>query len=373
MAMIHRNVEVESRLIDDLLDLTRANTGRLTLDIALVDAHDIIQLAAEVCRADLKNSRLEILLELRAVNHHVNADAARLQQVFWNLIQNAVKFTPPGGRITIRTHNRPGSDPGDDQVTFSAEVADTGIGIDLERLPRIFTAFEQRDPVQRRRYGGLGLGLAISRSVVEAHGGRLTGNSAGTDKGAVFTLTLAAHCGPVPESVATDAPSSSLLDSRTQLEGLRILLIEDNPDTLRYVALLLRKRGHVVTTAQDFHTARNFATLAVFDLIISDIELPDGSGLEIIRELNQFRPTPAIALTGFGSVDDVLLCRDAGFAEHLTKPIDVRELDAAIARAAARPGADVPSVMPPSDALKTRARMFRTRAGEDLTVSGCSL
>ena len=210
-------------------------------------------------------------------------------------------------------------------MLFGAEVVDTGIGIDPERLPKIFTAFEQRDPVQRRRYGGLGLGLAISRSVVEAHGGRLTGYSAGPDKGAVFKIELAAQSGPPLESVAADAPPSSLQNSQTRPEGLRILLIEDNPDTLRYVALLLRKRLYLVTTAQDFRTARNLAASAVFDLIISDIELPDGSGLEIIRELNQVRPTPAIALSGFGTVDDVLLSRDAGCAEHLTKPIDIRE------------------------------------------------
>ena len=338
LAMIHRNVEVESRLIDDLLDLTRASTGRLTLDIALVDVHGIIQLATEVCRAALIESQLELLLDLRAEEHHVNADSARLQQVFWNLIQNAVKFTPRGGRITVRTHNEPGLNSKDEGVLFGAEVVDTGIGIDPERLPKIFTAFEQRDPVQRRRYGGLGLGLAISRSVVEAHGGRLTGFSAGPDKGAVFKIELAAQSGPPVESVAADAPPSSLQNSQTRPEGLRILLIEDNPDTLRYVALLLRKRLYLVTTAQDFRTARNLAASAVFDLIISDIELPDGSGLEIIRELNQVRPTPAIALSGFGTVDDVLLSRDAGCVEHLTKPIDIRELDAAIARAAPRPG-----------------------------------
>jgi PAS domain S-box-containing protein len=344
LAMIHRNVEVESRLIDDLLDLTRASTGRLTLDIALVDVHGIIQLATEVCRAALVESQLELILDLTAEKHHVNADSARLQQVFWNLIQNAVKFTPRGGRITVRTRNEPGLSSEDEDVLFGAEVIDTGIGIDPERLPKIFTAFEQRDPVQRRRYGGLGLGLAISRSVVEAHGGRLTGYSTGPDKGAVFTMELAAQSGPPLESVAPDAPPSSIQNSQTRPEGLRILLIEDNPDTLRYVALLLRKRRYLVTTAQDFRTARNLAASAVFDLIISDIELPDGSGLEIIRELNQVRPTPAIALSGFGTVDDVLQSREAGCAEHLTKPIDVRELDAAIARAAPRPGVDLPSL-----------------------------
>ncbi len=346
LTMIHRNVEVESRLIDDLLDLTRASTGRLTLDVVLVDAHRNIQLAAEVCRAALTESEIELLLELGATKHYVNADSARLQQVFWNLIQNAVKFTPRGGRITVRTRNEPELGGDDDDIRLIVEVTDTGIGIDLDRLPKIFTAFEQRDPVQRRRYGGLGLGLAISRSVVEAHGGRLTGFSAGKDTGAAFTIELAAQPGPTPASIASDAPLPPLQDSPTQPERLRILLIEDNPDTLRYVTLLLRKQCHEVSTAQDFRTASDLAKSAVFDLIISDIELPDGSGLEIIRQLHQVRPTPAIALSGFGSVDDVLRCRSAGFAEHLTKPIDIRELIAAIARAAPRPGAELSSVMP---------------------------
>jgi PAS domain S-box-containing protein len=337
LAMIQRNVEVESRLIDDLLDLTRANTGRLTLDLALVDAHRIIQHAAEVCSAAVRESQLELRLDLRASKHHVNADSARLQQVFWNLIQNAVKFTPCGGRITIRTYNALRLDAGDLNELFAAQVTDTGIGIDRDRLPKIFTAFEQRDPVPRRRYGGLGLGLAISRSVVEAHGGRLTAFSAGHDKGAAFTIELAAQLGPTPGSVAADVPPSHRLDSKRRPEGLRILLIEDNPDTLRYVAVVLRKWRHKVSTAQDFRTAKALATSAVFDLIVSDIELPDGSGLEIVREVNRVRPTPAIALSGFGSADDVLQSRKAGFADHLTKPIDIRRLGESIARAAPYP------------------------------------
>jgi PAS domain S-box-containing protein len=338
LAMIRRNVEVESRLIDDLLDLTRANTGRLTLDLASVDAHRIIQHAAEVCHAEIEAARLELRLELAAPRHRLHADPARLQQVFWNLIQNAVKFTPSGGRITVRTRNAPGSNAEAPDTLWVAEVADTGIGIDPARLPRIFQAFEQRDPVHRRRYGGLGLGLAISRSLVEAHGGRLTGFSAGQGRGSSFTIELAALPCARPGPPEADAPPPPQYELQDRAEALQILLIEDNADTLRYVSLLLRRRGHAVSTAPDFRRARELATSAVFDLIISDIELPDGSGLEIIREVNRIRPTPAIALSGFGSADDVVLSRDAGFAEHLTKPVSISDLEAAIARVVPRGG-----------------------------------
>src|SRR5262249_8590579 len=152
-------------------------------------------------------------------------------------------------------------------------------GIEPERLPRIFNAFEPRDPVLRRRYGGLGLGLAISRSLVEAHGGRLVASSAGKDRGAAFTIELAALAGPVPRPVAAEPPRR---DPQPRPEGLKLLLIEDNADTLRFVARLMRERGHAVTTATDFRTGRELATSAAFDVIISDIELADGSGLEII-------------------------------------------------------------------------------------------
>src|SRR5262249_40399451 len=148
-------------LIDDLLDLTRANTGRLTLDVSSVDAHRIVQHAAEVCRSELEGSQLELRLELAAPRHQLSADPARLQQVFWNLIQNAVRFTPRGGRIMVRTWNAPGSDASGHDALWIAEVVDTGIGIEPDCLPKIFNAFHQRDPVHRRRYGGLGLGLAI--------------------------------------------------------------------------------------------------------------------------------------------------------------------------------------------------------------------
>jgi PAS domain S-box-containing protein len=347
LAVVHRNIEVESRLIDDLLDLSRAGTGRLTLDVSSVDAHRIIQHAADVCRAALDDSELELHLELTAPRHDVSADPARLQQVFWNLIQNAVKFTPRGGLITVRTLNAPAPTTEGQDTVWIAEVADNGIGIEPDRLPRIFNAFEPRDPVLRRRYGGLGLGLAISQSVVEAHGGRLTASSAGKNQGTSFTIELAALPGPIPSLVTAD--TLRLLprhDPQPRPEGLNLLLIEDNTDTLQFLARLMRERGYAVSTATDFRTARELATSAVFDLIISDIELPDGCGLEIIREVTQIRPTPAIALSGFGSAEDVILSRDAGFAAHLTKPIRIGDLDAAIAQVMARTAGDSPPRTP---------------------------
>ena len=206
--MIQRNAQLETRLIDDLLDLTRATTGRLTLDMAWVDAHHVLEHAVEVCRAEIAESEIELDLDLRAGIHHLLGDAARLQQVFWNLIKNAAKFTPRGGKITIRTWN-PLEDYARRNVTrFLAEVSDTGIGITADRLPKIFHAFGERDPQQHRRYGGLGLGLAISRSVLEAHGGRTVRLQRAANRGAAFTVELmaqACHCpGASPsESTAT--------------------------------------------------------------------------------------------------------------------------------------------------------------------------
>ena len=329
LAMIHRNAMLEARLIDDLLDLTRASTGRLSLSLATTDVHRVIQHAAEVCRAEVADSGLKLKLHFYAHSHTLQGDPTRLQQVFWNLIKNAVKFTPRGGTITIRTWNPSGKSTED--VPFMAEVSDTGIGIDADRLPRIFHAFEQKAPDQQKRYGGLGLGLAISRSVIEAHGGRLSAFSAGENRGAAFTIELAALPSPAISVVADDGPQAHL-DSFGGPVNLRILLIEDNRDTLNYLASILQQRGYQVNQAASFRTARSLAESNIYDLVISDIELPDGSGLDLIRELSTRRPTPGIALSGFGTADDIAMSLQAGFTEHLIKPIDVRKLDEAIHR-----------------------------------------
>jgi CheY-like chemotaxis protein len=321
--MIRRNVVLESRLIDDLLDLSRIERGRLRLDQEVVDVHQVVTEAVEVCRDEIFVAGLEVSLDLAAVDHHVEADQARLMQIAWNLIRNAAKFTPAGGTLTIRTRNARSAGP-ESSPTLVVEFEDTGQGIEPEMMPRIFDAFEQGQADLRRRSGGLGLGLAISRSLAEGHGGRLTAQSPGRGLGSTFRLELGTIHAPVPDA---EAPSTS---PGSRASGpLRVLLVEDNRDTLRFLALILSQRGHDVRAAATLSAARAEVSAGDFDLLISDIELPDGTGLELMRELAN-RSVPGIAMSGFGSEDDVRQSRDAGFAAHLTKPVDIARLEKTI-------------------------------------------
>jgi PAS domain S-box-containing protein len=325
LEMTRRNVELEARLIDDLLDLNRIIQGKLRLNREVVDCHQLVIEALEICRGGIEEAGLHVELELKAARHHVEADAARLQQIIWNLIKNAVKFTPRGGFIAIRT-----IDQGEGMIV---EVADTGVGIDAEVLHSIFDAFEQGGTSITQQFGGLGLGLAISRSLAEAHGGHLTASSPGKNQGATFTLELPkAETAPSSQSLKTSTPVVD--EPGEEKESLRILLVEDNADTLRVMARLLGRRGHRVTTADGITAALKAAKEAEFDLLISDLGLPDGNGLDLIRLIreDQTRTFPGIALSGFGMDEDVRRSREAGFAEHLIKPIDFTSLDQAIRR-----------------------------------------
>jgi PAS domain S-box-containing protein len=334
LEITRRNVELEARLIDDLLDVTRISRGKLRLNRTPVDAHALIRQAVEICRGESSASSLRLDLELAATTHHVEGDPARLQQILWNLVKNAVKFTPPGGRVAVRSRNEPGP-------KLVVEVSDTGIGIEPEVLPRIFDAFEQGDAAVTKQFGGLGLGLAISRSLAQAHGGLLRVASAGRGQGSTFTLELPALA-EVPgadtsEPHACSAPNSSAkpVDGAHINEGLRILLAEDNGDTLRILSRLLRSRGHTVSATSGVEDALRTAEAdGPFDLVISDIGLPDGSGLELMSRLRAARPTPGIALSGYGTEDDLRKSREAGFDTHLTKPVDFSTLEAAIRRVA---------------------------------------
>jgi PAS domain S-box-containing protein len=311
---IRQNLELEARLIDDLLDVMRIIRGKMPYHFEVVDAHRLVEKVVEICRAEAVARQLEVVIDLGASAHHVNADSARLQQVLWNLFKNAVKFTPKGGKVSIRTKSE------DSRIVI--EVNDTGIGIDSAFLPSIFNAFEQGEDVITKRFGGLGLGLAISRSIVEGHGGALSAFSEGRDRGATFTLSL-------PTEVPSPHEETDLIliaSMANELVDRRILFVEDDVMTARIMAKLLRQNGYTVTSANSMAGALE-VPFGDYDLVVSDIGLPDGSGLELMRTIRLSHDVPGIALTGFGMEEDIRKSREAGFVAHLTKPLDFAKLD----------------------------------------------
>ena len=314
LQIIRRNVELEARLIDDLLDLTRISRGKVQLSLEIVDAHTLLRNALEICQTEIEQKHLALRLDLTAPKVHMQADPARLQQIFWNLIKNAVKFTPKEGQIRISTSN----DSGDQ---LRVEIADTGVGIEPEALPKIFDAFEQGGSTQ---LGGLGLGLAISKALVETHKGTITAESAGRNKGAKFTLIFPT-CAKADAQIAAAVPSTT-----PQRQTMRILLVEDHEDTNRSLTNLLRRRGYHVQSAGNLQSALDLSAKEEFDVLISDLGLPDGSGIDLMQTLRSKRPLLGIALTGFGMEDDIRKSHDAGFKHHLVKPIDLNKLDSLI-------------------------------------------
>ncbi len=319
--MIRRNVELEARLIDDLLDVTRILQDKLRLELADVDAHAVLRRALEVCRGDIDEKALLLETDLSAGRHVVRADGSRLQQVFWNLIKNAVKFTPAGGTLTIRTRDAHG--PG--RPRLAIEFADSGRGIAPDDLERIFEPFQQGTE-DVGRIGGLGLGLSISRGIVEAHGGTIAAQSPGSGRGATFRVELDTRSvAGTPDRVAPRDGG----EERAAL-SLRVLLVEDEPETLNVFSRILRSLGHRVATATTLAEAVSSAQSGDFDLIISDVGLPDGSGLELPARLGNRQSTRAIAVSGFGMKEDIQRSLEAGFAAHLIKPIGFKELEATI-------------------------------------------
>jgi len=316
LQMIRRNVELEARLIDDLLDLTRISKGKVQLSVEEVDAHSLLRNALEICQADIDKKHLVLRTEFAAEKVSLAADPARLQQIFWNLIKNAVKFTPEGGQLEIRTQNLDGQ--------LQVEVSDSGMGIDAETLPKIFNAFEQGD---RSQLGGLGLGLAISKALVETHQGELIAASAGPGQGATFTALF-----PIAESSTGDS-RAALPAAPAERKAMRVLLVEDHEDTNRSLTQLLRRRGYYVQAAHSVQSALAAAAQEPFDVLVSDIGLPDGSGIDLMQKLKRDRPIFGIALTGFGMEDDLRKSHEVGFHHHLVKPVDLNRLDALIQQA----------------------------------------
>jgi signal transduction histidine kinase len=322
LAMIRRNIELETRLIDDLLDFTRIARDKMQLRFAPVDAHLAISSVVKICRAEADSKKLRVRLNLRANTHHVAADAAKFQQIIWNLLKNAIKFTPDAGEIAISSSN-----PSPEVLTIS--VRDTGIGMEPEVMQRIFDPFEQGNRSFERRFGGLGLGLAISKSLAQAHGGTLTAQSDGRNRGSTFLLSMQtispAEVSTIPTRATGEVPQ----------QGLKILLVDDHQDTCTALEKLLVRRGYLVAATHTVRSAMETAVRNKFDLLISDIALPDGSGMDLMMQLRAISKIPGIAISGFGNNGDIEKSLHAGFSEHLIKPIKLEKLEAAIERAIA--------------------------------------
>jgi signal transduction histidine kinase/CheY-like chemotaxis protein len=320
---VRRNIDLETRLIDDLLDLSRVRHGKMRLHPESVGVHHLLRHVLEVCAADLLAKRLQLVFDLKASDDHVHADPARLQQVFWNLLKNAVKFTPEHGRVAIRTRN---PEPG----LLEIEVKDSGAGIAADVLPRIFDAFEQGDPTVTRQFGGLGLGLAVSKAIADLHGGTLRAHSDGPRRGATFTIALATAGAassvraPAPAPTGARRPTSS-----------RVLLVEDHRDTANVLAKLLARHGYRVRIAHSVAAALELAAAEEFDVVVSDIGLPDATGYELMTQLRDRYGAKGIALSGFGMEEDMKRSRDAGFVDHVTKPVDADQLEAVLRRVTA--------------------------------------
>ena len=326
-AMIRRNIELEARLIDDLLDVTRITRGKLQLDREPTDLHVILRRSLEMLRGDLEARHLVLEVDLAAAHHGASADPVRLQQVFWNILKNAVKFTPEGGRISVHSASP-------DLHLWQLTITDSGLGITAAELPLIFDAFAQGSEASSHRFGGLGLGLAISGLLVQEHGGRIWAESGGRHQGATFHLEL-----PLDPAPSAPSPAATPQAVTPVARPRRLLVVEDHEPTRQTLVRLLTRRGYTVATAENLARARELAAASTFDLMISDLGLPDGSGHELVAEFLRDYGLKAIALSGYGMEEDIRQSMLAGFLEHLTKPLDIEALYAAVLRALEAPAA----------------------------------
>lgn len=316
--MLRRSVELEARIIDDLLDLTRIAKGMLSFSPEDTDVHEVLQFLVGMCHSEIQTKRLTLSMKLKAERHYVHTDAGRLQQILWNIIKNAAKFNESGGIVSIVTSN-------DENGNLTITIADSGIGMNSETLNRLFTPFEQGEQAISRRYGGLGLGMAISSALAELLGGQLSARSEGLGKGSVFTLAF-----PAAEPVHPTTKAHGVRRRRRKASGVKILLVEDHGDTSRALVRLLENQGYDVETADCMASALAAVKHERFNLLLCDIGLPDGTGFQFMEEVRKDCRTPALALSGFGMEEDVLRCRMAGFEGHLTKPVNFQKLEAAI-------------------------------------------
>ncbi|QLE46864.1 response regulator [Nostoc sp. C057] len=328
---IERNAKLQAQLIEDLLDVSRILQGKLSLHTVPVGLTLTIKAALETVRlaAEAKSIQIETVFEPNV--GQVLGDSGRLQQVVWNLLSNAIKFTSQGGRVEVRLErieNELDTHPSEyTQIT----VSDTGMGISADFLPYVFDYFRQADGTTTRRFGGLGLGLAIVRHLVELHGGTVQVTSPGVGQGATFTVKFP----PIAAAKLNQADTAFHNCSDFNLNGLQALLVDDDRDSREFIAFLLEQYGAQVTEAESAHDALSSLGQAKFDLLISDIGMPDMDGYTLIRQIrkqpsDQGGEIPAIALTAYAGEIDQQLALAAGFQQHISKPIELEVLIQAI-------------------------------------------
>ncbi len=319
LRMIQRNVQLETHLINDLLDLTLVTKGRLHLNLQRTDGHAALKRALQITSTEMEGREVEYETDLSAADFCVWGDPVRLEQVFWTLLRNAIKFSKGTSKVRVVSSNpRP--------AVLRFDIIDQGVGLAPIDLERLFKPFEQPHDAEGYRFGGLGMGLFIAQAIAAQHGTQIEAFSEGRDRGATFRLEL--HT----TSVAQNCVAPAALGKTIGHGGLRILLVEDHVNTRHVLERLLTKSGHSIKTADSVQAALELAEDNEFDLIISDLGLPDGSGLELMPALKLRYGLKGIAVSGYGREEDLQKSRTAGFSAHLIKPLNFHDLELTVSR-----------------------------------------
>src|SRR5687768_4431501 len=324
--ILRRNAIAQAQLVSDLLDLSRLQLGKFSLNRQVVSLTKTINDAVETVRDEAEAKGLEVKIEMSNELVFVDGDPLRMEQIVWNLLNNAVKFTPSGGTVTVKLAKRDG--------LAQLAVADTGQGIEPKFLPHVFEIFRQADATISRRHGGMGIGLALVQQLVQLQGGSVSVSSGGAGRGAEFVISL-----PVTTE-ATEPRKSGGLVQPNALTGMRILVVDDSADTVDMLRTLLEMDGAVVSTAAGGPEALKILAQESFDVILSDISMPGMDGFELLNRLRKLpngREVPVLALTGFGRAEDVERAKSVGFFSHITKPVDVSAIVAMLQKLPARP------------------------------------
>jgi signal transduction histidine kinase/ActR/RegA family two-component response regulator len=345
LKVIERNTRAQLQLIDDVLDVSRIVSGKLRVDIRPCELTDVIKAGVNVMRPAAEARGITLNVQLDPSASGAWCDSVRMQQVVWNLLSNAVKFTPKGGRVDV-TLSR-------EKSSLRIQVTDNGQGISSDLLPHVFDRFRQADSSTRRRFAGLGLGLSIVKYIVEAHGGTVEADSPGEGKGSTFTVRLPIRAVAIgaerergklasktsegePEDLAAIVARRPLV----HLHGLRVLVVDDEADSRGILVLVLEQVGAIVTAAGSVPEAIEALSTARYDVLVSDLGMPDQDGFDLIRQVrddgHDAGDLPAVALTAFVQKDDAHLALLAGFQVHVPKPVDPHELISVIARLTGR-------------------------------------